>query len=578
LKNRIFTFFLFIFYFGFNSFSQEINTSKKIKEIDSLLYSHLGKIALPIIDSLLKTELDREQKHHLLANKMEAYIHIENYEAALPFSNELLKDSKLKGYPLIKVYIERALLYEVSAKYDKSKQCLDFVANHYKNPKNVKDELYGEYLYRLSSWYRINRNISKSIELAEEAVFFGQKNNYGNVEATGLLLLSITKYKNQLNKKEELYRKALSIWKKSNNHLHKVFMHQSIANSLLLKEKKQQAIKHLDSAIILSSKIEYYRSLASCYRVKSGIYEKEKKYRKALIEFKNYESASNRDALNQQKAEVSKIETKYNYKSKELENNILTKEITSEKESKIYFIITSGIFFVLLCLLGYLLFKISKNRKELKSKSEEIYLKNKNISLTLDKNEILFKELNHRVKNNLTLILSLIRFQYEKLDNTNNKNNFIVLENRIRTIALAHEQLIYNNHNMLNKNYDLENYISKIAEALIDVSTHKIQFNLSSSNINLNIDTFLPIGIMINELMSNSIKYAVFKDVLVIDITFKKEDNKILLNYKDSGLKFIESKNEYSLGITIIESMVRQLKGNLKREKSLYSIVVQIKN
>ena len=88
----------------------------------------------------------------------------------------------------------------------------------------------------------------------------------------------------------------------------------------------------------------------------------------------------------------------------------------------------------------------------------------------------------------------------------------------------------------------------------------------------------LPVGILINELMSNSIKHAVFKDKLIIDVIITLQQSNIFITYKDSGTTFIEKTNTKSLGLSIINSMVKQLRGNLQRTNTEYKITLQLKN
>lgn len=544
---------------------------KKISEIDSLLYAHLGKQALPLIDSLINTPISDEIKLYLKANKVEALVHSENYENALPFANELMKNSKLQGEAKMKVYIERSLLYEVSGKRTESKENLDSVGKYYKNPSIKKDELYGEYLYRLSSWYRGKGDNNKSITLSEKAIKFGYQNNYGNVEATGLLLLANTKYKKQINKKEELFKRALSIWKKCNNYMHMNFMYGELANCYVAKRKNNIAHKYLDSAISAANKINYYNSLSSSYRFKSSIYEKQKDYKKALELFKKYQSAAQKNILGKQKIEVQKIETKYNYEKEAIKNEALELNLSNEIKQKKNLIIGLIVVVLLLSSLIFLAIMLTKKRKEIKSK---------NLGLTeaLDKNKLLLRELNHRVNNNLALILSLVKFQYYEIDEPKYKDKFQSLEHRIKTIAAAHEQLLYSKENIEGEDYDVQEYLSKITNALIDISTKNVQLNLDAKNIRLNIDTMLPIGILINELMSNSLKHAIFNDVLIIDIKIKLQQPNIYITYKDSGSIFKETKNTKSLGVSIINSMVKQLRGSIQREKSEYTISLQLKN
>ena len=88
----------------------------------------------------------------------------------------------------------------------------------------------------------------------------------------------------------------------------------------------------------------------------------------------------------------------------------------------------------------------------------------------------------------------------------------------------------------------------------------------------------MPIGILINELISNSIEHAVSKDPLKINVKIKKKNNLIYITYTDSGTIFIKDSKEDTLGLFIIESMVAQLNGKIEQKKSTFKIVLEHKN
>ena len=125
--------------------------------------------------------------------------------------------------------------------------------------------------------------------------------------------------------------------------------------------------------------------------------------------------------------------------------------------------------------------------------------------------------------------MSLVKFQYYEIDQPKYKEKLQSLENRIRTIAAAHEQILYSKENLDGENHDVQEYLSKITNALINISTKNIKLNLKTKNINLNIDTFLPVGILVNELVSNSVKHVISKNNLIIDIIITLHQNKFNL-------------------------------------------------
>ena len=204
-------------------------------------------------------------------------------------------------------------------------------------------------------------------------------------------------------------------------------------------------------------------------------------------------------------------------------------------------------------------------------------MQNDLLQKNIEQKELLLKELNHRVKNNLSLIISLIKFQSQEINEQFYKEKFKNLENRINTIAIAHEQFIYSDTKTAGEFYNLEEYIQKIAY-LVNVSERNVKYVQNIDATELNIDTALPIGILINELISNSIEHAVSKGPLKINVKIEKKGNLIDIMYSDSGTVFNKDSKKETLGLFIIDSMVAQLNGKIEQEKSTFKIVLKHKN
>ncbi|MFY0631318.1 MAG: sensor histidine kinase [Flavobacteriaceae bacterium] len=543
----------------------------KIKQIDALMYANRPNIVIPMIDSLLTKELSITEELHLKSVKLEALVHIEKLETALIYSNELLKNKDLKGADLIRTHLERGLTFALLNRFKETRVELDFVRDYYKNPKITKDELYGEYLFRVASLNQVQNLLDKAIVYAEKAIDFGQKNNYLNVEATGLMIVVICKYKPDSKEYIEYREKALSIWKKTGNIHGTSWVYSHLYSYYKKKKQINKAFAYLDSSLTSAKKVKYYRGMANNYKLMSKFYEGTNNIDKALNYYKLFKQASDSSLLQTENRKVEEIQSRYNYETESLKNEVLEQDLTNEKQQKNNLLIGLIVLVVLIGSLVFLAMNLTKRRKEIKSK-------NVDLTSTLDKNKLLLRELNHRVNNNLALILSLVKFQYYEIDEPKYKDKFQSLEHRIKTIAAAHEQLLYSKENIEGEEYDVQEYLSKITNALIDISTKSVQLNLDAKSINLNIDTMLPIGILINELMSNSLKHAVYEDILIIDIQISLQQSNIGIIYKDSGTTFKETKNTKSLGVSIINSMVKQLKGTTQRVNSEYTISLQLKN
>jgi PAS domain S-box-containing protein len=202
-----------------------------------------------------------------------------------------------------------------------------------------------------------------------------------------------------------------------------------------------------------------------------------------------------------------------------------------------------------------------------KRKRSEIRLKN-----TLDERELLIKEIHHRVKNNMQIISSLLNLQKAYLEGEEAINVLQESQNRVSSMAMIHEML-YQSENLTHINFT--DYIQRLVSELI--SSYPIKDNITpiieTDDINLNIETAAPFGLIINELVSNSIKYAFPHDKTgKISINLKYYDDKYKLTISDNGVGFPENLDfrniESTLGLKLVNSLVKQLDGSIDLDTS----------
>ena len=187
---------------------------------------------------------------------------------------------------------------------------------------------------------------------------------------------------------------------------------------------------------------------------------------------------------------------------------------------------------------------------------------------SIKEKEMLLKEIHHRVKNNLMIISSLLSLQSRYIKDENSKTIFMESQNRARSMALIHERL-YQSTDL--KNIDFGDYIQTLASDLYDtyvVDKNLIKMNIETDKLNLDIDTSIPLGLILNELVTNSLKHAFSQgDKGTIDIKFKKQMDKYCLEVKDNGKGFpndINYKNADSLGLSLITSLSEQIDADLE--------------
>lgn len=188
---------------------------------------------------------------------------------------------------------------------------------------------------------------------------------------------------------------------------------------------------------------------------------------------------------------------------------------------------------------------------------------------SLQEKEILLKEIHHRVKNNFQIITSLLSLQAENISDEKILDIFQDSQNRIKSMSLIHE-LMYSTENFIDIN--LKNYITRLIEFLkssYSPDDSKITIDLEVEEISLSLDNLIPIGLIINELISNSFKHA-FPDGRKgnIIISLKAFDNEnYLLSVKDTGIglpKDFDLQKIKSLGMFLVSTLSKQIDGKLR--------------
>ena len=201
----------------------------------------------------------------------------------------------------------------------------------------------------------------------------------------------------------------------------------------------------------------------------------------------------------------------------------------------------------------------------------------KKIERTLRKNieekEILLKEIHHRVKNNLQIITSLLNLQTNTIEDEKVKAILFQSKTRIESMCKVHEML-YSSKNLSSINYG--DYLKDLLDKLIvnaKGESNQILLQLDVNNLFLNINTAIPFGLLINELVTNSLKYAFPENGKgTITITINSiNDVQYELIYGDDGVGYapeISFKDAHSLGFQLIDSLSEQLNGVIKRDFS----------
>ena len=242
-----------------------------------------------------------------------------------------------------------------------------------------------------------------------------------------------------------------------------------------------------------------------------------------------------------------------------------------------------GVFLILVILVfWFLLNEKGKLNNILATQNDEIMAKNRIIDDSLKEKELLLKEIHHRVKNNLQIISSLLSLQSKNIDDVKAKQAIFEGKERIQAIALIHQKLYLNNSfATIKMNEYLQDLVEQLGKSYSNES-NGIQIVLKTNDIILNIDTVVPLGLIICELTTNAFKYAFenkSEGKLKVEINHS-ENGHYILNVKDDGngmkenFDFLKSK---TLGVEIVTALTEQLDGTISYKSDENGTLIKIK-
>ena len=221
----------------------------------------------------------------------------------------------------------------------------------------------------------------------------------------------------------------------------------------------------------------------------------------------------------------------------------------------------------------YSLVRQEKERLERQTREElELLVRSKTAELnaSLGEKEILLKEIHHRVKNNLQIVISLLDLQVATTKDDKNKEALSQSKARVYSMSLIHQKL-YQSDNM--EHVSMKSYLEELIE-YIERSNHiesrKVNFSLNIEDTELSITKAVPLGLIVNELLTNSFKHGFQeKRENVLHLSLEFRDENLVLTVADSGLGFDEQVHtgtlKKSLGLFLVKSLTKQLRGTIVR-------------
>lgn len=571
-----------------------LNSSEKTKDstsirnyqlIESQIYYDLGNyekslaIARPLYVNI--TSLDVESKQNILGILDSNYAMLELYDKQI----EIRRVKRELGFT------DNVAFYDIYASLGQYRKAMrDYMTEEKRDLKD--DDYYGQAIYNntIGNYLRLDKSTPTALSYFKKAeglikVFLSDvTNQHSDKEIAdgrilnGLIIGNIGKCHVQLGE----YEKAIPFLEESRDIIKKFnkskFSSDIIENTLALAEcylkleNYSKATDYLSDDLnpIKSDNILKRNRIYADYYFKTGDFENSTVYLKKNIKIRDSIDALASNIKNQQLTSVVAQDLENSRKMMEQQKNQLeeSRKDIKARDDKISLVFVSLIF----TLIGFagLVYAYLKSIKNQRLIAEQKFI----IENALVEKDSLLKEIHHRVKNNLQMVSSLLSLQTK---NTRSKAAIEALEegkSRVKAMALIHQKLYQNDDLSV---IEMQGYIESLINSIQSVykkGGHNINITIDAEGVELDIDRAIPFGLILNELVSNSFKYAFPND---------DSDGKIYIHlrkllgqegffeYTDNGIGLPEDTEERansSMGIRLMNRLANQLQTSLNTDKT----------
>jgi two-component sensor histidine kinase len=398
----------------------------------------------------------------------------------------------------------------------------------------------------------------------QQSLEYFKKNN--NVVGLGIAYNNIGgAYYNlkDYNKAIENYSKSLEVKRKLNDKRGTAVSLSNMCEAYLMVNDLAKAKRFGHESLAIAEEIKSLEQVKVASELLSKIYERSRDFGKAL-EFERKMSQAKDSLFSADKtAQISKMRAIYETEKAEQATTLARLEADiqiarSQQERNMFIAVVS----FLIVVAGMIFYLYRQKQKSNQLLSE----KNVLIEKSLHERETLLKEIHHRVKNNLQIISSLLSLQSKSLQDTGAQGAISESRNRVKSMSLIHEQLYQEN---TISGVDMKDYVERLVKSLIQsygVDTERVQVEIDADQLLLDVDSAIPLGLIMNELVSNSMKYA-FPQQRSGSISVSLHEagsNELHLAVRDDGVGIDPSQQrEDSFGLSMVRSLMRKLKADM---------------
>jgi two-component system, sensor histidine kinase PdtaS len=431
-------------------------------------------------------------------------------------------------------------------------------------------------LLNMGGMFREFGELEKSIEYSKKAKSYFKERGNEKRMAIAMYNLAVAYFEiGDLESSKKEIAICLPIYEKLGDKLRINGTMMRLAEIELKQGRTDLALQYAQKALKGASEIGSLSTQVFLYKLISEIYVKKNDYKSALdyrIQFEGLRDSINSQSMNEKMAELEK---KYQSEAQTLKlkemsdrsklaerDKIIANKKIKEQRNFQFFLIG---FTLLILLVAGLIY----NRYDIKRRNNLILEeKNSIIQKSLNEKELLLNEIHHRVKNNLQFIRSMLNLQSRFVHDKQASSILLDINNRVQTMALVHQKL-YQEDNL--KGVEMRSFLNSLIENLLysfKIEKNALDLHTDIDKINLDIDVANSIGLIINELLTNSIKYALPQNGKgKLEISLRQHNEYLLLKVMDAGNGYEESeinKESGQFGIKLIHALTEKLKAEIQ--------------
>lgn len=425
--------------------------------------------------------------------------------------------------------------------------------------RGLNDMDYDFTLYVVANNYKDLGDTDKALNYYNHCIAMGERYGfYNNLSDAYISLIDLHAEQGQFDEAERAGAKAIDLADRIDNDFLLMRSYLSLGKMMNLQGRFGSAIENLKRSLeIATDRFGDKFFLSQLYESLARAYAGNHNYKDAIEAFSEYDRLKDELYTEEAEQKISNVQTQFEVAKRD--NTILDQEqqLKKQKSSQTFISVITALLALLLLVL-YVTYQNNKKKNELLEEQNR-------------EKEFLLKEIHHRVKNNLGVVSSLLDLQSAGLTDPKVVEAIHESQNRVYSMSMIHQKL-YQGKNL--SAIEMKEYFMELSDHILDSFglKNRIEFEFNMEEIELDVDTAIPLGLIVNELITNALKHAFPRDRRgKINLYFRKTKNDtIRLEVSDNGVGIDrnvqqEENPKGGFGTQLIGLLVQQLDAKINR-------------